>query len=242
MSSPVNLGDAIALLAQIYKAYDAYRSTPDQVRQVFKRLEDTEKECQSLNKILASSRHPDLRSWPGTEDFITDLEAARAYLSKYHPLTNDGITRMARVKQTTLMKWEWSQFEKHTASIDRHRDNMKDFKQTVLIQTAQANIELQIAAIRLQLKNQAFSNSVYTNAMCDDRVSIVSDTDHVSLLSKASRSLQAVRALEATPHVQRRLPLSPVLESSGSLGRRTKRGGNPSAADAGLPHRRPRGT
>ena len=74
MSLPVNLGDAIALLEQIYKLYDAYRTVPDQVRQALKRFEDTKNECERLMKILAQSRDADLRAWPGAEDFETDSE------------------------------------------------------------------------------------------------------------------------------------------------------------------------
>lgn len=216
MSLPVNLGDAIALLEQIRKAYDAYKNTPDKVRQALKKFEDTEKECKALNAILATSRIPELRSWPGTEELVTDLESAHAYLNNYRPLAEGGTTRMTRVKKTTLLQWKWADFEKNIAIVDRHRENIKDFKQTVLIRTTQANIELSISAIKLHMMNQSAASRNPRGYVYDDTISTTSDSDHISLLSKVSRSLQVAGSLESAPHQHRRLPLSPVLESSAS--------------------------
>lgn len=215
MSLPVNLGDAIALLEQIYKLYDAYRTVPDQVRSALKKFEDTKNECERLKKILAQSRDSELRAWPGAEDFETDLKAALDYLKAYQPLVEAGTTRMARVKATTVMKWKWPEFEKHTAAIQQHRENMRAFRADVQLQMTLYGIELGIRQI--QITGQHMQAGAQSQRMVpDDVVSVASNTDRMSLLSTARSSLRMVRQLQSTPS-QKRLQLSPVLEGSSSM-------------------------
>lgn len=215
MASPVNIGDAIAILAQIYHIYDAYKNTPDKLCQALRKFEDAERECKALNRILATSRRPEYRTYPGSPDLVKDLAKARDFFERFEPLTDSSgkkVQMTARVKKTFSAKWSWSQVENHVATIEMHRDNMKNFKQDVLIQAAYDNMTLQIHGIRLQLGGKE-STSGMGQATIQDETSSFS-SDRISVLSRASHSLKLARQLERGPSKNRQLQLSPIIEAS----------------------------
>lgn len=214
MASPVNIGDVIAILTQIHNVYNAYKSTPDKLRLALQKFDDTEEECRALNRILATSRRQELRSYPGTQDLMHDLERAYEYFQQFKPLTDDdGKVRMyAKAKKIFSPKWSWAEVSSHVEKVMLHRNNITNFKQTVLIQAAQDNIELSMHSIRLQLEREE-QNQSSSRRLLRDNASVLS-SDHMSILSKASRSLGIARQLENEPSDQVVFHLSPVIEAS----------------------------
>ena len=214
MASPVQIGDIIVILTKIYNVYEAYRSTPGKLRQALKKFEDAESECKALNAVLASSRRRENQLYPGTWKLEADLEKAKNFFERYEPLTSaDGkVKTVAKARRITSAKWNWSDVEQHVATIDMHRDNMKDFKQTVLIQAAQDNVELHIHSIRLQLEERERSFQAAQPPLRDD--ASAASSDQISILSKASKSLKATSQWQRASSRPHRLRLSPVVEAS----------------------------
>ncbi|KAJ9651277.1 hypothetical protein H2198_009431 [Neophaeococcomyces mojaviensis] len=212
----VQIGDVIAILKEIYNAYDAWRSIPKKLRQVLENFKDTEEEVRTLNKVLASSRRPEHRSYPGTDKLIADLKEARNYFERYEPLTDEnGKVRMTtRVAKTVTARWNWEAVNAYVENVNSHREKMKDFKEIVLIQAALDNTELLLSSIKLQFSSgQAHFHGPVDHQLAPDNSSTIS-SDRMSILTKASKSLKYARRLESNSVSQPKLTLSPVVEAS----------------------------
>jgi len=225
MASPLNIGDAVAILTSIYKTYDAYRSTPDKLRQALRRFEDAEKECETLNGVLATSRRQEYRTWPGTAGFVADLQMARDFFRQFKPLTDEAgnVKMIAKVKKTIRVQWDWLEVEKHVANVNTHRENMNHFKQTVLIQAAYDNTELHLHTLRVHLENRQGTTQVVQGTVQDDGSSLSSE--HMSVLSRASRSLRVARQMQIEPPRRHEVRLSPIIEASSSSTRTSQTDG-----------------
>lgn len=225
MASPLNIGDAVAILTSIYKTYDAYRSTPDKLRQALRRFEDAEKECEALNGVLATSRRREYRTWPGTAGFVADLQMARDFFWQFKPLTDEAgnVKMIAKVKKTIRVQWDWLEVEKHVANVNTHRENMNNFKQTVLIQAAYDNTELHLHTLRVHLENRQGTTQVVQGTVQDDGSSLSSE--HMSVLSRASRSLRVARQMQIEPPRRHEVRLSPIIEASSSSTRTSQTDG-----------------
>ena len=214
--SAVQVGDVLAVLHEIYKAYDAYRTIPDKLRHALTKFKDAEDEVSTLNKILAGSRRPEHRSYPGTAQLFDDLQTARNYFKRFEPLTDEsGKVRMtSRVKKTFSAKWNWDAVDAHVETMNAHRERIKDFKHTVLIQAALDNTELQISSIKLQLNcgHPSFRGPEPLRLALDN--ASTSSSDRMSVLTRASKSLKIARRLESNPTTQLQQGLSPVIEAS----------------------------
>ncbi len=215
MASPVNIGDAIAILVSIYKAYDAYKSTPDELRQKLRRFESTEKECKALNKVLATSQREVHRTWPFTADLVADLKKARDFFQQFEPLTDDhgNVKMIAKVKKLVKVRWDWSEVEKHVKTVDMHRKDMRDFKQNVLIQAVNDSIKLQLQMMRSQHGQQEGVSANPRDLLRVDAISIASDRmSRMSVLTKVTIFLDRACELRPEPSRRHEVPLSPIIE------------------------------
>lgn len=212
MASPVQIGDIIAILNAVYQAYDAYRSTPDELTQALSRFERAKNECEALNQTLSRSRRQSHRRWPGTDDFLADLQSAHDFFKQFKPLLDIGSTnKLNRIRSTVSARWNAAKVKYHADRIEMHCNSMQNFKQTVVIEMAQDTVELQLQSIRLQLEQSQANVRMHQSHIRDDASSIMSD--RMSTLTRVKRSLKAARQLQLEPAPERPTGLSPVLEA-----------------------------